>query len=935
MISFSTPLNPIGRWPWPLAALIVLTLAACGGGGTGSPDTADAGTLAQPLGARLARPDAGATTNVYYIDSTIGNDSFDGSSQAVGPNNVGPWRSLARLARATLNPGDTVRLACGSVWNETLKLASSGTAASPITVNAYPSSSCKSLPVIDGSTSIGSAAWTLHKGSIYKATLASAPLLLSASTGALTWAHHPNRGFDGTQPSSLYLRNAVDSDSSMVNGTPRSTYLTTGADLKLPTGATLTAGTTLRVRNNAWVIDETTIASIAGTRLNLSTPTSSPVAAGWGYFLLGQLWMLDSPGEYHYDSAAKTLYLWMPNSARPTVPVYAAQLATGIDAGARSYVTFDGLAVRFVGTALSMRNSTGITLRNANLQDVSGVGVDAAGSSAGRLEANVITRTGGNAISGANATGLQVVNNTITSAGVLMSGDTVVSLPAGSNGAIVAGLKSTVTGNAVSDAGYDGIVPMAGSTVSGNYVYGACSVLDDGAGIYTSGPNNNSIISGNVVVHSRGAIDGKPTTQAFTQAQGIYLDEHASGVTVTGNSVTDADHGIQLHISNNNNILNNKLYGNRKSQLWLQETDNEVQAGGDVYGNVVAGNQVAPMSSSARGLYLQSLITDTYHFAQFDRNVYLDRIYARMSTEEAPGSLVDYSFPNWQLAKLPNGTARALDPNGKAASAAQYAPALVAGSNIVPNGNLLVDATGWTAWNQTSPFGVLTRQACTPGYCANYVAGASQGLVSTPNFSVVKDQWYRVSFDVQAGADNQAISALVRRGGGGSNGYEPLSNVYYNGTASRGWKRISFTLQANATVNAGDPVTLDKGARLDFEHVLTGQTLVVTNVEIVPITSATAATNTAMLLNTSSGPNLAACPLANTQPTQCSLFVRLSDSAPIVWPYTLTARSSEIVYTLDPSLLDSDGDGIADSQDLCPGTAKGLAVNAKGCSIGL
>jgi hypothetical protein len=30
---------------------------------------------------------------------------------------------------------------------------------------------------------------------------------------------------------------------------------------------------------------------------------------------------------------------------------------------------------------------------------------------------------------------------------------------------------------------------------------------------------------------------------------------------------------------------------------------------------------------------------------------------------------------------------------------------------------------------------------------------------------------------------------------------------------------------------------------------------------------------------------------------------------------------------------DSDGDGVADQQDLCPFTAVGLAVNARGCAF--
>lgn len=921
---------------WPTLAAFVATLAACGGGAL--PDTTTDAIGAKPLSVHTSRPN-GDVTRTYYVDSAAGNDANDGNAASAGSGGVGPWRTLGRLTNATLNPGDSVKLLCGSTWNETLRIPASGTATAPITVSSYPATNCARPPAIDGSTAIAPTAWSLYKGSIYKAPLASTPLLLTTSNGTLTLAHHPNRGFDSTQPNSLYVRNAVDSDNVLLNGAQRSTYVTAGSDLVLPKGVTITPGTTVRIRTNAWIIDESAIASVSGSRLNLATPTSSPVTAGWGFYLLGQLWMLDSPGEFFYDAAARIVYLWAPTSGRPTATVYAAALDTGVDAQSRSYLVFDGIAIRNVGTAVKMRGSSGLIVRNARIQDVASIGIDASGSVGGRIEASSIVRTGSAAISGAGdtaspATDLQVVNNTITSAGVLMNGDAMIGLPSRSPGAVLSGIRSTVTGNALTDAGYDGIVPMSGSTVSANTVYGACSALDDGGAIYTSGANNDSLISGNVVVHARGAVEGKPAAVAVTQAQGIYLDEFASGVTVSGNVVTDTDNGIQLHIANGNTIQANTLYGNRKSQLWLQETSNQVNVQGDVFGNLVTDNQIAATTSAARGIFLQTQIHDTYHFGQFDRNDYLDRVFARVATEESPSGSIDYTFAGWTSAKLPDGTPRHLDANGTAASLATYAPAMIAGSNIVPNGNLASDAAGWSAWNQSAPFGTLSRQACTLGFCAAYASGASQGLVSTPNFSIAKGQWYRVSVDIQTGTEGQPINMLVRRGGGGSNGYEPLSTVYFTGVGSRTPTRYTFTLQASATVTAGDPVTLDKGARLDIEHIQPGQTIAVTNVEITPIMAVDSATTTALLLNTASTPAQTACPTANSAPSQCSLFVRLSDGAAVAWPYTLAARSGAIVYTLDPQLLDSDGDGIADAQDRCPATPPGKAANSSGCAIG-
>lgn len=55
-------------------------------------------------------------------------------------------------------------------------------------------------------------------------------------------------------------------------------------------------------------MDERSISAASGTRLSLDTPTTHRLDAGWGYFLLGQRWMLDSPREWHFDATARTLY---------------------------------------------------------------------------------------------------------------------------------------------------------------------------------------------------------------------------------------------------------------------------------------------------------------------------------------------------------------------------------------------------------------------------------------------------------------------------------------------------------------------------------------------------------------------------------------------------------------------------------------------------
>lgn len=878
-----------------------------------------------------------AAGRAFYVSSVSGNDTADGLSPSVGTTGRGPWRSLAKLSSAGLQPGDAVYLACGSTWSETLKLNASGTSGSPITVAAYPAA-CATPPVIDGGTQIAASAWALHQNNIYKTTLPAAPLQLIPSSGYMTVAHHPNRGFDNTNPASLYLKIAVDSDKVATGGRTASTYLTTGPDLVLPAGASIPVGTTLRMRTNSWVVDESKVSAVNGNKLSLTVPTSYPLTAGWGYFLTGQLWMLDSPGEWHYDATSHQLYVWMPNSSAPGNQVTVAQLDTAVDLASLKYINIDGLTVRSVGKGFNLRSATAITLSNSRIENTAGIGIDGAGSTGVMINANTILRTGADAVSGQDnllvaATAMQVSGNTVTDSGVAMSGETVLSLPQRSYGAIRAGNQAVVSGNAIINAAYIGIVAGQGNTISDNAIFGACSVIDDGAGIYASGFGNNSVISANLIQHSRGDSSGKSAAFAYTQAQGIYLDESASGVTVTGNTAIDADNGLHIHVSANNTIRQNKFYGNRVSQIWMQETRNTTNPLGDLYGNLVESNQIVPTLANSKGIYLDTLITDTTRFGSFNFNRYLDRVMTTVGDERSPTTRRSYNLAQWKAATTAAGASRQFDPSGSGVSETQYAATLVTGPSIVPNGSLATSAAGWTTWNLTKPYGSMVREACPAGWCARYITGASPGLLTSAFFSIVAGTWYRLSVDIATGTDGQTVDLVVRRGGGGTNGYESLSDRSLKTTAGRTWTRYNYLFKATKTIKAADPITGDLGARVDFQGIQPGQVLSVANLELVPTTAADAVTRSDILVNNGSTSIQLPCPASAALAGLCSNYVRLSNDLPVAWPITLAPRATEIVYTRDARLVDSDGDGVADSQDACPLTPIRFGVDARGCAL--
>ena len=756
---------------------------------------------------------------------------------------------------------------------------------------------------------------------------------------AINVAHHPNRGYDPLKPQSPYYAIAENANRVSWNGGTGSSYLTTGPELSAATLSAITPGTGIRIRTNAWNISDRKIATVSGSRLTFDIPTTYPVEKNWGYFLHGQRWMLDEPGEWHYDAATKTVSVWMTDSAAPGNRVSVGQRAVGIEASNRNHIRIENLTIQNVGTGVHIYKATNAVLRNMNIFDTLGLGVDAMLSIDSGVEDSQIIRTAGDAISAdVSSIRFHAYDNLIMDSGIQSrNGNGIInSLPVPAKAAIEAGKSATIRGNRIYGTAYIGIRPYDNSLLSGNHIENACLVLDDCGAIYTDGQNNNSTIENNTVLHVPGGLLGKPANLP-SQSQGIYLDALSSGVTVSGNTAVGADSGIQLYSAANNRIENNTLYGNRRHQIWMQEGTTRLNAEGDTHSNIVLGNRLfSTLGTTAIGHVTELQKDNTDSFASYDGNLYFTLLSPTISSETWPGGGASYTLPTWQAAVTSNSLPRDLDPAASEVNSASigYAAFHTTGGNILPNGNFASGMTGWTAWNKTAPYGQMMLESCTPaGQCLRYTAGSTESLLSSPNFSVQKDQWYKVSFDLKTGANGQTVSVMARRGGGGTNGYELLMGVPVNFTGTTTWQRYGFNFKSLKTVNAHDPVTLDLGARVDFTRIMPGQNVAMANLEVVPLSSTETTLRSHILINPTGTTLDIDCP-DGANAISCSEYVRFTDSQIVTWPYALPPHGSEIIHSRDSKLSDGDGDGIPDYQDSCSGTGASKAVNARGCALG-
>lgn len=136
----------------------------------------------------------GASATNYYVSSSGGSDSSNGTSPATA------WKTLSGVGNhvnsGSFVAGDVIYLKRGDVWNEQLIPPSSGASGSPIQFDAYGTGAA---PLITAATTIPfvSGSWTYISGNVWRTTASLATGMGAATTvdmvqfGALYGRHQP------------------------------------------------------------------------------------------------------------------------------------------------------------------------------------------------------------------------------------------------------------------------------------------------------------------------------------------------------------------------------------------------------------------------------------------------------------------------------------------------------------------------------------------------------------------------------------------------------------------------------------------------------------------------------------------------------------------------------------------------------------------------
>ncbi len=519
---------------------------------------------------RCEQLEAREMLSTYYVSSSAGNDSNAGTSISA------PWKTIAKVNGRSFSAGDSILFKCGDVWREQLTVSSSGTSSNRITYGAYGTGA---NPVINGSNLV--TGWSLYSdGStvdVYRASFSSASTVTQLFVDGDRYTLARTAGW-----------NTIDTTAG------NKFYLTDGS-LTQPDDYWI--GATAVLRENRWTIKEriVTDSTQSTKRVTWEDDLSwEPATAGYGYYLeaghtlslTAKLALLDAAGEYFTDSTY--VYIALPNGQTPTAKTVEASVRTYcVYSSGKNYWTLDGIDItKAANRGVYVSNGSYVIIENSTNTFVKSNAVYLNTCTNVTIRDNYLGDTDTAMQSWDRAAGVIMISGSA----ITIQGNTIENIasdtasPRDGYGIYGYPSSSTITGNTFNNMSSVGVCIQGGGAhvITHNTVTNASLFLDDQGGIYVGGENSyeGTLIAYNYVANIVPNLVATPYDPATTigMTVGIYIDEHASHLTVQGNVVENCAYGVKLHYSNYVNIFNNTFYNNRVASIMFQEHNGFVNA---------------------------------------------------------------------------------------------------------------------------------------------------------------------------------------------------------------------------------------------------------------------------------------------------------------------------------------------------------------------
>ena len=677
----------------------------------------------------------------YYFSAVSGDDSRS-SIQARSPST--PWKTTGKLNSffSSLQPGDSVLLKRGETFFGSITVTKSGTAALPIVIGAYGTGNkpvITSLVTLTGWVSKGNGIWESYNSSL--GTTLNTVLLngVAQEMGRYPNSNVANKG---------YLILESHTSNSITDNELNSSPNWTNAELV--------------IRKARWVTDRCTITNHSGNTITFTGGSSYSPRDKFGYFIQNDIKTLDKLGEWYYNPLVKKLSVYFGSNTPSSYVIQATTISNLITASNFRYVAFVNLNVKGANSnGINIKEGSNIAIKNCDIS-FSGVnGVSAYYHPRFTIENCTITNSNDNGItmgySGDNAV---IRNNKITNTSIFVgmggNGDSK------GFGIYCVGKGTTIEYNEIRNTGYVGINFNGDYTiVKNNVIDSFCLIKDDGSAIYTFTGSANNVtytgrkIIGNVILNGVGTPEG--VSEYAPLVEGIYMDDNASGVEISSNTVANIPgKGIFLHNARNMVVTNNTVFNNTVQLCTQHDAKGDAIKNCTITKNIffakLATQDVADFRSIANDNGLMGRFDSNYYARPIDDRIIINNSYVNSSAVRVTE---DLDLEEWQakynIDKASKRTAKQIST---------YKLNRLIGSNKFANGTFT-----------SSKKGIFTTSCTASLSSAGQLEGSYLEVQPSATYSSVfvdigplkANTSYILRYTIKGAADNIYFSAALRK----------------------------------------------------------------------------------------------------------------------------------------------------------------------------
>ncbi len=316
--------------------------------------------------------------------------------------------------------------------------------------------------------------------------------------------------------------------------------------------------------------------------ISLQKNTKHPLSSGRQFIIQNHTALLDSPGEWFYDSHQKAIMLIPPAGVNGNA-VTVTQATNLLSINGANNLTFRNFTLQYSkNTAIFVNKSHYLSFEKLSINNIATKAIDIYESDNIQIRNNNIHDTGGGGIyvNGGDTALLKSSNNTIENNHLYnISDDILTSNPA----ILVSGVGATVRHNLIEHSSNLGVMIYGNNhIIEKNELHHLCQECADCGGIYSGG---NWTIRGNtirynyihdIIGYGLDHFDPILNEAIYTsprEGRGIYIDNGGSGFEITGNIlVNPGDIGIHLNGGRDNKVQANYI-NTSNTAIWIQNIE--------------------------------------------------------------------------------------------------------------------------------------------------------------------------------------------------------------------------------------------------------------------------------------------------------------------------------------------------------------------------